>query len=468
MALKLTILFNTQNTPKTFYLAENTHAKMELGDLLKSVEFEGIRVGSYYPEADVAVLRRISSEGVMRKGFRMRGLDFGDEVVAAARYSAPIEKEAEISAGKKGDIEKLEHILSLAYNSDVRITKVGTANFSRKEVKEVYFYINGGISKVWVFRANPEETAKELAIYHIVYGQGIPTAKPVGFTPSPGNNSYPYDIAILGGILEHAGDSYDAFLENLQLAPELMFRTAKSIGKLIADYHVKLTKAASMFNEYGITIGRASPRKELRERFLKALDIPEENAEALIAACEALYESQSAPLFISHGDLHTRQIVTLNSFDILGAQKTSIENFGVIDWGSITLDNAYGDLMDFWIHHKRKAEGICRGYDFGFGEFEQAYLEQFRKSSGDELSTAKIIPDNPLIQSSLWNLYEMFDPARKSRHDIEEKAKYHCRALVDGLMELEKTNLGKYAAVIKAELSLLLADKAYLTGILQN
>ena len=64
--------------------------------------------------------------------------------------------------------------------------------------------MNDDLYQVWVFKADSDKTAKELNICDIVHRNGIPTARPIGDFPKP-DEKYPYEIAVLGGIVEHAG-----------------------------------------------------------------------------------------------------------------------------------------------------------------------------------------------------------------------------------------------------------------------
>lgn len=358
------------------------------------------------------------------------------------------------------EIDVLEGILSLAYNDPVSITRIRELPTTRKEVKEVTFRKGNLYPKVWVFKAEPKETAKELAAYHIIHNRGIPTGKPIGFTPSPEIKEYPFPSAILGGIVEHAGDPYDVLMDDLVLQPKFMQETAVIIARLIADYHCKLTQAKDEFAKYDIDLSKANPRQEIHNSFMAGLGLKEENVETLVLACESLAGKQKGSLVASHGDIHTGNIVTVKR-----QYATIADEFGVIDWGSLTLDNPYGDLRDYWVHHKRKAEQVCGSYDFSFADLVQAYESECRLHSGNFLSA---FPDEreSLIQSMLKNLKEMYDPVRKDEDDIVRKARYHYKALSSDLERLEMFGYEE-ARVIGSELRQLLRDKEYLRGILE-
>ena len=351
------------------------------------------------------------------------------------------------------DVEKLEDILSLAYKSVAKITCINEMPTTRKQVKEVYFLKHGEdwLHKVWVFKADPEQTAKELIVYYIANQKGVQTGKPIGFEPS--KEKYQFDIAILGGaVVEHAGNPYSQLISNMRLAPNYMHAAALSVAEMLAQTHIKLTSAKEDFEKYGLILKQASPEKEIENRLLAGLKIEKKHAEKLIRACEDLYKKQSGDLVVSHGDVHLGNIVT-KSKDY--GMKISTNSFGLIDWESISLDNPYSDLMDFWTHHLRHAENVCESYDFGFTDLESAYQKQapgFVSNVNDSL-----------IQCALWNLYEMYDPVRTEQQDIEEKAVLHYGNLMN-IFKLENLNRGwaEPIRVIKSELKKLLKDEKYL------
>lgn len=360
--------------------------------------------------------------------------------VGAASATKPAEsRPADI---KPEAILQLEQILSQEYRTPIAITRVRDLSQTRKQVREVFFIKNNSLSKVWVFKADPASTARELARYYIIHAQGVPTAKPIGFRPSPGSitQSYPYDIAILGGIVEDAGGPYREMIANMQLKPEYIFQTAGSIARMIAGMHKALTKAGDVFARYNIEIPAASPRRELRERLLAALPLEESQLEPLIKACEQLYAAQSGEKVISHGDFHLGNITTVLERN----GSTSLNRFGAIDWGSLMLDYPSADLVDFWIHHQREAKGVCQQYPYELGELAAAYNQHLERSERIwATSEEKLLGQNTAIQTVLWHLYEMYDPTRTT--DKEQKALYHYLELKRAL---EKEELHELRAPI--------------------
>lgn len=346
---------------------------------------------------------------------------------------------------KSEAVAKLERILSQAYGSPVAVTKIRELPQTRKQVKEVYFAANNSISKVWVFKADPENTARELTTYYIVHELGVPTGKPLGYSPMKAGEAYPFDVAVLGGIVEDAGDPYDALIENMELQPRLVFQTAEAVVRVIKDYQQKLTRAKKEFERYGIELSNASPRKELRERFFAGLQMQE--SKELADACDRLYRKLGRKRVVSHGDLHTGNLVTLlNNED--SRKSTRLDSFGIIDWESIMLDHPCGDVVDFWVHHQRKAKQACGDYDYALGDL------MWQDTSAKDL----------LIQSALWHLYEMFDPARKNTADIEAKAKYHYAMLLEELSNFSGYGCDSEAAIIRREVHNLLKDQPFLNN----
>jgi len=405
-----------------------------------------------------------SPEQIVRAFAPIRSATFKS---AIPRRKALIGAKAEKTETKPNDIQTLERILSREYNTKIKITSVKELPVTRKQVKQVFFLMNDGISQVWIFKADPEKTAQELSAYQIIYEQGVPTGRPIGY--ELGQKSYPFDIAILGGIVEHAGNPYNQLIENMNLEPQLIFRTAGSIAKMIANYHVKLTAAVDEFEQRGIHLEKSSPRTEIINRFLVGLKVDIKFGEGLIKACEDLYNQQSGQLVVSHGDDHTGNIVTIEEMDEkTGLTQTSIDKFGVIDWGSLVLDYPYGDLQDFWLHHQRQALKVCNRYDFIFEKLDTIYREQFKKTGRDYgLSLDnRHRKKNALIQSALWNIYEMYDPTRKDTGDIRQKAVTHCKALFSALNKLKDYSCREQVNAIKGELRILLRNKDYLKDML--
>jgi hypothetical protein len=364
---------------------------------------------------------------------------------------------------KPEEILALEHVLSIAYDTNIRIGYVREIPQTRKQVKEVRFKKpdDPWLYKIWVFKADPVITRREMTIYYIASQAGVPTGKPIGFKPEAGLRTYPFDIAMLGGgIVEHAGDSYDALIRNMQYEPGDIHQTAISIARMVADAHAKLTSARNQFDFYGISLQKANPSTELKTRIFDALKLnfTSDASMNLVDACLALYKRQTSLDVISHGDLHTGNIVTRARLD---ADHTS--DFGMIDFGSVMIDTWLGDLYDFFIHHKRKAMSVCGNYPFSVSDIENAYLDQFGITSrmrnlDVSCSLSKI---DSAVQSCLWNLYEMFDPTRKNKADIMEKAIYHSGELAKDFTLLAKLGLGNEVSAINSHLADILCSAGY-------
>lgn len=441
-------------------------------NLLQLIKFNHLEDGDYLVRS---LPRRasLSFEDVMPASSPMVPESFEPEIETDSpeNYEAPKSFKAAASIPRSSvkpvEVSILEKLLSSAYDANVSVTRIRTLPTTRKEVKEVFFLLNNGISKVWVFKADPKKTAIELNTYHVVYNQGIPTGKPILHNLNAKKLSYDFDIAILGGIVQHAGDPYTDLIKNMELKPDLVFRTASNIANLIADYHVKLTLAQKEFEKYGIFVPKASPRKEIKERFLAGLNLAESSGEKLICACESLYNKQSGLSVVSHGDIHLGNVVTTLEQDAFtGQMLTSVEKFGVIDWESIAFDNPYSDLHDFWLHHVRQAVAVCGGYDYDFSAFEEKYGEAIKSKAEAHNLSFDLSRKNSLIESTLWNLYELFDPVRKDKLDIRSKAVTHCSNLSAALNDLQNFGCREDANIIKGELRSLLKDKKYLNKCL--
>ncbi|MBI5066438.1 phosphotransferase [Candidatus Woesearchaeota archaeon] len=400
------------------------------------------------------------------KSFRSSG---PKRMSSASPRSASLSFGRSASSSKPEGVLRLENVLSQAYQTPVSITRVRELRVTKKEVKEVFFSLNGGITKAWVFKADPKKTTRELIAYQIVYEQGVPTGKPIGFKTENPNANYPFDVAVLGGVVEHAGEPYNEFLRNMELDPKLVFETGLNVVKRIAEYQVKLTLALEEFKRRGVDLETASPKKELKNRLLLALRINEKNAGGLIKACEALYKKQSGVRVVSHEDIHTGNIVTVTQVDPgTNLPKTSFKHFGFIDWEEIGLDNPFSDVVDFCLHHDRQALKVCDGYKSDFRRMKKVYSDYFTSlATVNELKvSAKLNNTDSLIQTALWNLYEMYDPVRIDKQDIEEKARLHCKTLIKNLNDLEKKGF-KEAEQIRRELRGLLGREKYLSGILK-
>ncbi|MBI2574861.1 hypothetical protein HYV82_03175 [Candidatus Woesearchaeota archaeon] len=450
---------------------------MGLDQLFGKLRFEDIEPGDY---SGVRLSRvKPPSKGLPeeRPVRVMRGAISGDDPAKLRRLLAGYEREmkelvietsgreTEPSAGqfllydlrttRPDAIRFLEQILAEEYKAPVEITRVVDLPATRKGVREVYFLINSGISKVWVFKADPVGTARELAVYHVAYNRGVPTGKPIGYRPNElHHQSYPFDVAVLGGVVAHAGGPYNALIANMELKPELIFRTAEKVSWMIAAYQAALTGAASELEMYGVSVTPSSPGKEIRERFLAALKVNDAEAGVLIAACERIYSRQAGPRLVSHGDIHTGQVVTTETIDSsTGKPSTSIERFGVIDWGSITSDTPYGDAADFWLHHQRQALKVCGSYHYEFGDFRRAY-ETAASAFGLNLQASQTGRNrDAVIQSALWNIYELFDPTRKDLPDIIGKFSLHNQSLRRDLDELRGFGYSAEAGIIAQEVS---------------
>ena len=174
----------------------------------------------------------------------------------------------------------------------------------------------------------------------------------------------------------------------------------------------------------------------------------------LISACEDLYKSQDQNFVVSHGDIHTGNIITLLQMDqYTGLKSTSVKNFGLIDWEDICLDTPYGDLTDFSLHHLRKARKTFPKYNYPFEKIEYSYFQKLKNHRNHRPND-----DALKINSALWNLYEMFDPVRKE--NIEEKAIIHHNALQEDLKKIK--GHPKEVSAIKKALKSMLKDKEYL------
>jgi hypothetical protein len=353
----------------------------------------------------------------------------------------------------------LETVLSEVYGKPVEVTCIRNVQSNRKEVKEVYFKSEDKTSRVWVFKADPKTTAKELALYSLLTQKGITTGKPLGYNPEDPHADYPYDVAILGGVVEHAGDSYNDLLKDLMFKPDSVHAIAKMVLPLIADYQVKLTLAKPEILALGIELNPSSPQKEIRERLVAALkeSHTEEQAEKLIQACEKLYSLQSGSLLVSHGDLHLGNIVTLKEGD-----RILRDHFGFIDWATLCLDHAYGDVASYVIHHQRQAKEVCiLGYKFE----EHTLMEEYQRALTDlalphGISLSGHPERDAQVQQVLWHIYEIADPTRKG-HDARKKTQYHLVALSELFPKLEASqdeDLAKGVLEVHHELKSFLAS----------
>jgi len=446
---------------------------MQTENLIAEISFEGLEDFGYSPLVTARSFRSFGfgprNERLKKKGLQGYagdiysdtfaesfssglGLDYG----AAEKSDEPIMGFSETQTDSRPrDVILLEKLLATSYrNPLLKITGIEALPVSRKEVKRVHFTMGSDVYQVWVYKADPKETARELAICQIVNNNGIPTARPIGYNSGDGEE-YPYDIAVLGGVVEHAGEPYDQLLESLRLSPNEIFRTAKSIAHLLADFHVKLTNSKRDFENKGISLERANPRKEILERMVAALNLEERKYEPLMSSCEDLYEKQEGSLLVSHGDIHTKNIVTSTTKNPKYDQfKTSLINFGIIDYGSVCLDYSAGDVVDFWTHHMRKALEVCIEYNFDIDGVRREYEREFVKV-GSELGVNLNHGSsrNFVIQSALWNVYEMFDPLRRNSSDSVTKARFHLDAFLKSQERMEEVKCGAEFFRIKQALN---------------
>ena len=411
---------------------------------LESVAFKEI------PEIYFAVAARtalLSGGGLEQKYLSItRGLfDEGHKVLASREsFSATaLESTARRETKKPDTIIALERLLQESYGKPAQITSIETLPSSRKEVREVRYLLDDGpyLFKAWVIKADPVTTAKELAFYAVASTHGIPTARPVGYTPPEGGGKYPYDIAVLGGIVEHAGEPYKQLIGFLRLRPERIFSTAQVIARTIAEYQLTLTAAKKELASLGVALERVSPTHELVTRFAAGARIPEERIAKLARACEALWKRQEGPLVVSHGDIHTGNIVTVTSNG--EPHITRLDTFGIIDWGSACLDTPASDLVDFWVHHTRETERMC-DYPYTYDDVLPAYEKRFAERAEElGIACAPSGRHDARIQQALWHLYEMFDPTRKNEEDAREKTAYHLRHATEALQMLSTTGFSE-------------------------
>lgn len=369
---------------------------------------------------------------------------------------------------KPQDVLDLECLLSTAFEGiPVIITQINTLPKTRKEVKEIHFTKMGDqwLHKVWVFKADPKATARELSIYAIAFNHGVPTGAPLGFNPAHYSKTYPFDIAILGGaVIDHAGDAYGSLLEKMYLSPEIMHSSALAITKILAETHIRLTSARDEFDRYGIPIAPVNIQKEIQERFLAGLKMNKGDGCALIHAAKQLFLF-SEPSVISHGDLHTGNIVTKQG----PSSKIHLYEFGFIDWGSTNLAHPFNDLQSFWIHHQRKAQQINPQYNYSFATMDEAYTDAFIRA-GKSLGIVADLTDhrrNAFLHSAWWNFLEIFDPVRLDPPDIHEKAIRHCHALQFDLKSLCQVGYRTQAEDFRKELFKALAHQKYLHHLFQ-
>ncbi|MFH1174435.1 MAG: phosphotransferase [archaeon] len=323
-------------------------------------------------------------------------------------------------------IALLEDLLTAHFAKSVTITSIVEKKGTRKQVKEVHYRLNNHLSKVWLVKStSPEETARQLLAYHIISALGVPTAKPLGYTPS--TTPYPYDVALLGGCLEHAGEPYEMLLKDLALSPESTFETAKTLGRIIANYQAVLSENRNAFDG-NMPIIRRFPHDELIQRLYPVRGVQEE----LASLCDELAGWQEQMLLVSHGDMHNRNILCMND-----GHHVLLDNFGIIDW-EVYEQHPLADAIGFWVHHRRDAKAINPEYAYTLTDFVDVYTGAL-KERGIVLRQPR---KDALIQSALWNIYELYDSTRTDAVLAEEKTDYHRKELAHDLDALKKNYPG--------------------------
>ncbi len=383
---------------------------------------------------------------------------------------------AAVTSKKPDDILKLEEVLAKAYRSaePVRITQVTELPPTRKEsVREVHFYVNHRVYKIWVFKVDdPKEIVRELNIDWIASEAEIPTARPICYEPIPVGQPYTYEIALLGGILEHAGGSYADLIGKLRWEPQLADEAARAVAGLIAEFHIKLANAEEEFQRLNVDIPELDVHHEIETRFLAGIGVPvqDEHGRRLVAAFEELYrkvKSESKLAIISHNDLHTGNLVTVEADSYVGTG-TCTNRFGFIDLRDIARDQTpYNDLWNYWVHHKRIARAVFgEDYEPSFAVAESGYQERFNQlGAGLGWSfDASACQEHSAVMAAFWNLNKMYDPKR--RDGIEEKAQIHCRDLMQNLAELLRYGYVEERNAAYVALQHLLKDREYLRPIL--
>jgi thiamine kinase-like enzyme len=302
--------------------------------------------------------------------------------------------------------------------------------------------------KAWIFKADPVQTRKEMVIYYVASMNKVSTAKPLGYIPHQNESRYPYDIAILsGGPVEHAGMPYSELIYDVAI-PRFVHNAAVEVAKLIADTHVRLTMQKSYIESFNVYLQPQKPDFEIRARLARGLGIYTENKfiTTICQLCNAMYLQQRGSYVVSHCDLHTGNIVTKQKEDA-----ESLRDFGLIDWGSTNLDHWEADLVDFFIHHKREALRANQKYNYDIKDLIKSYVNHFN-ATADSLGLEYNVSFDPrtlIIQSMLWNLYEMFDPTRTEPKDVMQKAIYHGSSFMRDLETLEHNGCKDIAREIR-------------------
>jgi hypothetical protein len=358
--------------------------------------------------------------GTYRSGQKLRSKSF---MTRSSEYTS-----STALLKKPETIKELEKVLSDAYQGEVQITKISKVGSSTKSVKEVMFLSGNQLMKVWIFKADPQKTINEMKLYQVAYDNGIPTGKPI-----MNKESYLFsDFALLGGIVNHCGEPYDTLMENLELKPQEIFNTAKRIVSIITSYQNTLTPLIPAMLTDKILLKVADPSTELENRFIRGSGLNERSCEKLVRLCQDLYGKLSTDRVFSHEDTHTGNIATIRLFNAEMQQYASfVDKFGIIDWGSAGIDHPLSDIMNFWIHHERKAHQITNGqYPYSSKDILR-YMEKYHGTD--------VAGQDAMILSALWHMYEIYDPVRKDAKDIEWKKQYHASRAKDVLKELSKS-----------------------------
>ena len=330
-------------------------------------------------------------------------------------------------------IEALEGILSNHYNKQAIVTNIKSLPITRKHIKEVRFTLGDYLSKVWVFKADPKTTAKEMIAYEVAFKHKIPTGEPIGFLPKY-DQTYPYDIAIIGGVVEHSREDFKSVIEALRLRPALVYDTAEVIADLIVKYQSELTRNRKELDDRGVGLTPFVPDEPLEERFFRGLGFPQGKTDAgLVGEALELYVKQKGGFVVSQNDLNPGNIIPLAQLNgATGQVDTHLGQFGIIDWGLICLDNAFADPVDFWVYLDRLAG---RHRELDFGRFIESYASEAPSALGIKDST------DAYIQLALRQLYKIADPIRTDAKDASRKMRHHYGRAREAFALLEKQGI---------------------------
>ncbi len=395
----------------------------------------------------------LSSQSLEKKGALSK------EIMLSAK--SPISTPAK----KKPDfVATLEKILEETYQSSlpIRITKIREIESGVKEqVKEISFWRAGGIYKVWMFKADPVETYIELTKCYIADKAGIRTGKPIGFVPSEKENRYQFDAALLGGVVEHAGETYHKLIHEYETAPELLLESAMFVARFIADCHVRLADTEEQFARYNVNIPVVTASDRIKKTLYAALAIDDKE---LLSAVENLVAKQMQYKVMSHNDPHTKNIITPPKVSEIGLVGMDAEEYAYIDWKDLGWNHPFSDLVDFFTHFLRDAEQCCVPYDYDFSKIKDAYIASFNKKGSFinlEMNESDLRND-ALIESAVCNLCEMYDPSRKNSDDIRQKAIRHMQKLNEDLDELSTKGFRQEIRMIRKSLNDVFGDIEYI------